>query len=92
MAGELAAKGTGRTTLRAISEAGAKDRPNASQVNARGDQGGLRKWRKMRNRAIELQLTLPDLVILTGILGKYTDNLGKLETGISAGVKSWPWM
>jgi hypothetical protein len=46
----------------------------------------------MRNRAIELQLTLPDLVILTGILGKYTDNLGKLETGISAGVKSWPWM
>ena len=23
---------------------------------------------------------------------KYTDNLEKLETGISAGVKSWPWM
>ena len=46
----------------------------------------------MRNRAIELQLTLPDPIILTGILGKYTDNLEKLETGISAGVKSWPWM
>ena len=32
----------------------------------------------MRNRAIELNLTLPDPVILTGILGKYTDALGKL--------------
>ena len=39
---------------------------------------GLRKWKRMRNRAIELNLTLPDPVILTGILRKYADALGKL--------------
>ena len=39
---------------------------------------GLRKWKRMRNRATELNLTLPDPVILTGILRKYADALGKL--------------
>eukprot|EP00435_Cladocopium_sp_Y103_P074751 s9_g51.t1 len=38
---------------------------------------GLRKWRRLMVRSRELNLSLPDPVILTGVMGKFSDALGK---------------
>ena len=40
--------------------------------------GGLRRWRRLMSRSLELHLTLPDPIILSGVLHRFADALGKL--------------
>ena len=40
--------------------------------------GGLRRWRRLMSRSLELNLALPDPVILGGVLHRFADALGKL--------------
>ena len=40
--------------------------------------GGLRRWRRLMSRSLELNLALPDPVILGGVLHRFADVLGKL--------------
>ena len=39
---------------------------------------GLRRWRRLMSRSIELNLALPDPIILGGVLHRFSDALGKL--------------
>ena len=39
---------------------------------------GLRRWRRLMSRSIELNLALPDPVILGGVLHRFADALGKI--------------
>ena len=40
--------------------------------------GGLRRWRRLMSRSLELNLALPDPVILGGVLHRFADALGRL--------------
>ena len=40
--------------------------------------GGLRRWRRLMSRSLELNLALPDPVILGGVLHRFADALGKI--------------
>ena len=40
--------------------------------------GGLRRWRRLMSRSMELSLALPDPIILGGVLHRFADALGKL--------------
>ena len=40
--------------------------------------GGLRRWRRLMSRSLELNLALPDPIILSGVLHRFADALGKL--------------
>ena len=40
--------------------------------------GGLRRWRRLMSRSLELNLALPDPIILGGVLHRFADALGKL--------------
>ena len=40
--------------------------------------GGLRRWRRLMSRSMELNLALPDPIILGGVLHRFADALGRL--------------
>ena len=50
--------------------------------------GGLRRWRRLMSRSMELSLALPDPIILGGVLHRFADALGKLG-GTQLAYRSW---